>query len=361
MKQFDRTYSVGIVGIGARTPVGLTARSSAAAVRAGITRIGNHPYFIDKAGQPMAVAMDSTLPVDLNRLERFYALAIPAIEEALAPLQMVKPDSLSMPFFLGLPEPRPGLSNGFDQTLAQRFRSLEKSPARFTDVFTFPRGHAAGLLSMAAGWQRINEGQVDLCLSGGVDTYLEAETLEWLDEEGQLKSAENLSGFPPGEGAAFCLLASATAIARLKLKALAWLVAVAVTKEENRIKTDTICIGNGLSEALSSVTRMLNLPHEKVNFMICDLNGEPYRSEEFTYAVLRTQLAFVDFTNFQTPADCCGDLGAASGPLFTSLAVASSLRGVDQGPRVLIWNSSEDGDRAAALLYLGRSTLKKRT
>jgi 3-oxoacyl-[acyl-carrier-protein] synthase-1 len=51
-----------------------------------------------------------------------------------------------------------------------------------------------------------------------------------------------------------------------------------------------------------------------------------------------------------TPADCWGDIGAASGPLFANLAVAAGLRGYAKGPRTLIWASSERGDRAAAVV-----------
>ncbi len=50
---------VRIVATGARTPVGLySALSAAAAVRAGISRLAEHPFMIDQAGDPMPAAMD---------------------------------------------------------------------------------------------------------------------------------------------------------------------------------------------------------------------------------------------------------------------------------------------------------------
>ena len=45
-----------VVSLGASTPVGRCAWSSAAAVRAGISGFGQHPYMIDTAGEPMRVA-----------------------------------------------------------------------------------------------------------------------------------------------------------------------------------------------------------------------------------------------------------------------------------------------------------------
>jgi 3-oxoacyl-[acyl-carrier-protein] synthase-1 len=352
VQTFDREYPVGIVGLGARTPVGLTARSTAAAVRAGISALGRHPWMVDKEGEPMVVARDAVLPPELDGIERFWALLEPAIREAVEPLREVGPASLEV--FLGLPEPRPGLPADLGQALA---RTVERAPitsVHVDRVTVLPRGHAAGLLALEAAWRGVLERRIDLGLVGGVDTYLTAETLEGLDAADQLKSGANRGGFPPGEGAGFCLVASKTAMARLRLRASGWVIAAASAVEPNRIKTDTVCIGKGLSHAIGQAASVLRLPEERVDSMICDLNGERYRSEEFTYTVLRTQMAFVDFTDFMTPADCWGDVGAASGPLFVNLAAASGVRGYAHGPRIMLWAGSEGGDRGAALLDVGR-------
>jgi 3-oxoacyl-[acyl-carrier-protein] synthase-1 len=133
---------------------------------------------------------------------------------------------------------------------------------------------------------------------------------------------------------------------------LAWIIAAATTMEKNRIKTDDICIGEGLSETISNVSSSLKLPEEKINATYCDLNGERYRSEEFMFTALRSQLAFVNILDNLTPTDCGGDAGAASGPLFAALAIASGLRGYAQGPRSLLWAGSESGQRSAVLLHI---------
>ena len=350
--EVDSKYPVCIVGIGARTPVGLTAPVSAASVRAGISRIGNHPYMIDKAGDSMAVAIDPVLPDDLAAEERLYQLALTAMREALIPLSETNVNIGSIPMFLGLPEPRPGLEKGYAEDLARRFRKSQDLPMSVSTVEILPYGHSAGLMAIEVGWRQIQQGYFDFCLAGGVDSYMVPETLEWLDNEDQLMSGENRSGFPPGEGAGFCLLASIRTARRCKFDVLAWVVAVATAQEKNRIKTETICIGQGLSEAILQVTRALDLPEEKINFTICDINGERYRTEELVFTLLRTQSAFVSHHDFITPADCWGDVGAASGPLFANLSVASGLRGYANGPRTLLWTSSEGGQRSAATLHV---------
>lgn len=348
----DSKYPVCIVGIGGRTPVGLTAPISAASVRAGISRIGDHPYMIDKACNPMAVAIDPVLPHDLTAEKRLYELALSAIQEGLSPLSEKSVRIEAIPMFIGLPEPRPGLLDSYGEKLVRGFRESQDLAISLSDVEILPYGHSAGLMAMQAGWHQIKLGRVEFCLIGGVDSYMVPETLEWLDDEDQLMSGENRSGFPPGEGSGFCLLASTSAARRWKLDVLAWVVAVATAEEQNRIKTETICIGEGLTKAISQVIGVLDLPEEKVNFTICDMNGERYRTEELVFTLLRTQSAFVAPHDFMTPADCWGDMGAASGPLFANLTMASGLRGYASGPLTLLWTSSEGGQRSTALLYV---------
>ncbi|MCP4114958.1 MAG: beta-ketoacyl synthase [Desulfobacteraceae bacterium] len=347
----DNRYPVCIVGIGGRTPVGLNAAVSAASVRAAISRIGDHPHMIDKAGDPMSVAMVPVLPDDLTIQDRLYELALPGIREALTPLAGKGPDIDPVPMILGMPELRPGLQKRHYGDIEERFRRNQDIGLSLSQITILPFGHSAGLMAMEEGWKQILQGKMEFCLIGGVDSYMEPETLEWLDDEGQLNSGENRSGFPPGEGAGFCLLASERAVRQLKLNLLARVVVVATAEEENRIKTKTICIGKGLTDAISQATDTLKLPEEKINFTICDLNGERYRTEELVFTLLRTQSAFVGPHDYITPADSWGDVGAASGPLFAGLAVQSGLRGYAKGPRTLLWTSSEGGQRSAAILY----------
>ena len=354
MGSADGNNQVCIVGIGARTPVGLTAASSAASVRTAISAIGEHPWFIDKAGEKMCVARDAKLAPELYGVERFYALAKPAMEEALLPFMQsdIHNTQMTLPLFLGLPELRPGLPNNLEQELAFRLGQLGKTSNVNLTTTTFSYGHSAGLMAMEEASRQIRQGQVEFCLVGGVDSYIEAETLEWLDDEGQLMSGDNRSGFPPGESAGFCLLASREAAYRNRLTVLADVVGVATTVEKNRIKTETICTGDGLSSAFSVITSKIKLPEEKINAIYCDINGERYRTDEFVYTALRQQAAFVDIHDTTHPADCWGDVGAASGPLFTCLAIESGQRGYAKGPRPFMWTSSEGGQRSAALLQI---------
>lgn len=343
-----------IVGIGACTAIGYNAASAAAAVRAGITGFHEHPYMIDKTGEKMIVARVPPVPIDLNFADRFTAIAVPALREALAPLiggRHVHAQRIHV--ILGLPSIRPGLSSETQKQVCANL--LADEYLRSAELLMFTSGHSAGLMALGAGCGQIRAGSADFCLIGGVDSYLEPETLEWLDANEQLHSEANTWGFVPGEAAGFCLLASQREAERLRLVPLCWVLSVATALEPNLINTDTICIGRGLSQSVRDVLAALPSPENKINQTVCDMNGERYRADELAFTICRTASRFVNASDFLSPADCWGDVGAASGPLFISLTVAANAKAYSKGPLSLLWTSSENGERSAAITYCGRT------
>ena len=123
--------------------------------------------------------------------------------------------------------------------------------------------------------------------------------------------------------------------------------------EPHPLRSTEPCLGEGLTAAFSAVIGNLQLPHEIITATYCDLNGERYRNEEFVYAMFRTQAGFVDANDYISPADCWGDVGAASGPLFAVLAIAARLRGYAKGAYPLLWAGSDSGYRSAVALAIG--------
>jgi 3-oxoacyl-[acyl-carrier-protein] synthase-1 len=197
-------------------------------------------------------------------------------------------------------------------------------------------GHAGGIVAMEAAGRLLEAGRAEAVLVGGADSYLDADTLEWLDEQERLHSENNIYGFCPGEGAAFVLLAKYGQDSSMEI------AETGLGREINLIGTEDICLGEGLGAAFAT------LRGGPVDRILCDMNGERYRGNEYGLAVLRSRALFRDAADFEAPADCWGDLGAASGPLFACLAVEAETRGYAKGPRTLIWASSEGGHRGAA-------------
>jgi 3-oxoacyl-[acyl-carrier-protein] synthase-1 len=309
----------------------------------------DHPFMIDKYGEPMVVSRDAELPLELAGAERFLSLAQPPALEALAPL--VNNDSPLPPasVLVALPEERPGRPHNLEDTFTQQFRSHLAQVLDIQHLGCHALGHAGGLTCMERALSLIHSGKSQLCLVGGVDSYLEPRTLDWLDSADQLHSESTIWGLCPGEAAGFCLLSSHEIACRIGLPAPVNVLSAESAFEANRINTDTICIGEGLTQAFQKTLALLP-SGEKIDHTICDMTGDPYRGNEYGFAMLRTTGCFAEDSDFDTPADCWGDVGAASGPLFAILTAFAALKGYAPGPLTFLWTSSDGGQRAAALL-----------
>lgn len=336
-------------GHGRRFALGTAA---SAAVRAAIASFGDHPFMIDKAGAPMIVAHDAFLPPEAAAEDRFVELAVSAAAEALEWLAPVRLGRIRLHVLLGLPPQRPGLPSRLEATLWRHLEPVIQAWAKPAPPVFFSTGHSSGLMALQEAQGRLTGGSADLCLVGGVESYLSPETLEWLDECDRLHSETQTWGFIPGEAAGFVLVGTREWTRHHEVSLLGGGLGVATAHEKNLINTDSVCLGEGLSGAFRQALGMLPAAETRIDHMICDLNGEPYRADEFGYTMVRTADRFVDASHFLTPADCWGDVGAASGPLFVILALAAGLRGYANGPYTLVWTSSEGGQRCAAVVQI---------
>jgi len=345
------TSEVHIVAIGARTPLGLTAESSVAALRAGINRVSEHPFIVDRTAEPVRVALDSHLDPALAHADRLVEMAATALEEVCRKLERSRSTFRSVPLLLGLPEERPGWNKQDAERVIRQLRERPMS-VEFSPIEVFPQGHAAGLLALQSACTRIRAGHSELCVIAGVDSYLDLETLAALDENRQLATSYHRGAFFPGEGAGAFAVAAGSAVQRHGLTSLAVVGEIGTATEQCLINTDAVCLGVGLTESVRKAVMQLDLPGEAVDGVIGDINGERYRSEEWGFTLLRLPGALVDPTGYDLPSSSWGDMGAASGTLFVAVAVNAGERGWAKGRRYLIWNSSERGERAAVVLDL---------
>ena len=186
-----------IVGTGARTPLGFSAPATAAAVRAGVAAMKEHPFMIDKSGESMVVAADALLPAQLGGVERLMQLALSPAYEAIKPLIERNHTFPPIHLLISLPEDRPGRPENIESIFSQQFASHLAEKIGIQKVNYVATGHAGGLTCMEHALSLITSGKSKLCLVGGVDSYLAAETLEWLDNLNQLHSESTIWGFLP--------------------------------------------------------------------------------------------------------------------------------------------------------------------
>ena len=341
--------TVHIVALGARTPVGLTAEMSAAAVRAGISRIVLHPFMADWENQNVRGALDGAFDPGVFGVQRLLAMAKGALLEVTAKLPEALFAELAPQVLCALPELRPGYDATEEPLFVSELQSAQAQAGRPVQVKLAARGHAGGLEALARACADIRAGRAEVIVAGGVDSYFDFDTLDWLQEHRQLQNEETRGGFFPGEAAGFVALAGERTLRKRKLQSLGIVRSSGIASESKLIKTDAINTGEGLAKALSDALSGLGPNPEGAHDVYCDLNGERYRSEEWGFALLRVPSAMLG-RDHVAPVDAWGDVGAASGPLGCVLAVQAWARGYAHGKRALVWAGSEAGARAAVFL-----------
>jgi len=344
--------AVYVAGLGAQTAVGRSALAMAAAARGRVTAGARHPYIVDRFGERIVVARVPWLRAEMSLERRIVALGGDAAEDALQPLvPSLTAAEARIAMIVGLPAPRPGLPPGFHDRVCAALGRRIREHVPLTSVRGVALGHVGGLAAIEEGYRLISERKVDACLVGGADSYIDRVTLEWLDWTGSLLAAKNPRGFVPGEAAGFCVLVSEQLARESRLPTLAT-VADATTQEEKKLRRDrAVCIGEGLTEAFRRV--LAKLPADgKVEQLLCDYNGQPHRAEEYGFAAMRVGDRFRDPGQLATPAECWGDVGAASGPLLAMLAIVGARKGYARSGHALVWTSAMVAERTAALLHV---------
>ena len=253
-----------------------------AAYQAGISGLQLHPFLRDAGGEVITAGFDPGLDPLTMGAKRFLSLAERALCDACQPLAGLPVHlTRSVELDLALPSIRPGFTNEDVETICSGLVEINDLPVRLANVLVSSEGHAAGLKGLAYIVEKIRQGRLRFGIFGGIDSYLHPDTIEWLDDNRQLFGLEARSAFAPGEAAGFGVAMHGSLMRDLNLTPLARVSNVALGMEEKRIKTDSVCLGEGLTATINSALRTLNIPAEKISDIFCDINGERYRSEEW--------------------------------------------------------------------------------
>ncbi|AKT36336.1 beta-ketoacyl synthase N-terminal-like domain-containing protein [Chondromyces crocatus] len=359
MRKRDLAVRAALLRFGGCTSVAPTVVGSCAAARASISRFlrGVHGAVAGAEAFTMAPApyLSPMRIPEATATPRLLALVSRALGEAMH--GVLPPRGEALPVLLGMPPVRPGLPAEAAEIVAGRVEAdLAERDVRGV-VEVLPLGHAAGIVGLERAIRKLDAGECGLCLVGGVDSYIAEETLAWLHEREQLKSGRNRWGFIPSEGAGFCVVSRAAAAETRAIspddgsrRAPALTVlAAGVAHEEVPARGEIPSRGDGLTAALWGALTPLS-GGERVDEVVCDLNGERWRGDEAGMSIPRVAQRLVEPGRFAAPALAWGDVGAASGPLHLALVAHLAARGAAKGARALVWTSSEEGARAATLV-----------
>lgn len=345
------------IGMGIVTPVGHNAKQSCASINAGISRFEESDEFLisDDRGRkmPVVIAAINGLTDGQRRFLRLFRMAFRAFYEAVQTSGIGPADLPKTGMYLCLPEDgRPGLDNRAEQILVKKLSLSIDVDDLTPQCKIFNIGHAGVFHAIQEAVKDFAQDRYHTAIVGAVDTYIDRVTLQWLKEMNWLKTEDHSDGFIPGEGAAFIVLKQKKDISLKNKLHDVTIGGVETSMEENSIYEKSACRGDGLSDTISATLAHLDSYNAVADLVICDLNGQRYRSLEWGVSIPRA------FVNHSIPSEtlatatCIGNAGAASGLINICHGLKSLEKAYTQSGSILVWGGSDDGQRGS--LYLRR-------
>ena len=332
--------SVVVVGVGAKTVVGLDARQTGFLLRAGLPAMAEAPL-VGADGEAITMAFIPTLDGALVGAERLSALARAPLEEAVAPIRDL------------VAEVHVVLDEGCaDAALAIHLLSaLVKRVMPAASVRVEARGEAGPGALLATAIRALETRRTDIVVIGGVHSDYDPRVIAALEASGRLFSRDNLDARIPGEAAAFFVLMRAADASRHRLTPLARVVGVGTGQERARPDNDDSAYeALGLTAAVRTATESLTATGSTAGWLMTDLTFEMRRQYEWQSAWVRSQKVLGNPYLIDSPAQRIGYLGAAAIPLFVAMGATAWTHGYAPSPLALAMAGNDGGDRAALVL-----------
>jgi 3-oxoacyl-[acyl-carrier-protein] synthase-1 len=335
-----------VLSFGARTPVGLDAPSTCAAIRAGVPALGESRFFhAGRALEPVVAASVPDLKTE-SGFERLVALAAPALAECVSSLGT---DPARAVLFLSVREPH-RTGTDLDSRETELLREIQ-ARAGFSfrpESAVLPAGPAGVMKGLRAAADLRSPTAPEAFVVGGVDSWLNAEDVERLRASWRLAGPRVAQGMFPGEGAAFLGVARRRPAAGSRGRIAG--VGLAEEAPESTALGGGPATGRGLRAAMESALKDAEMPESAVGFRVSDLNGEAFRGMESALAAARCFRTRREEFPIWHPADCVGDVGAAAGALLPIVALTALEKGYAPAETAVCEASSEGRLRGACLV-----------
>lgn len=207
-------------------------------------------------------------------------------------------------------------------------------------------GHAGGLEATQAALADLQAGVTEIAVLVGVDSLLDEDTLDWLQQCGRLKCDGAPAGFQPGEAAVAIALTAQPLPAD---QVLGLVRSTALAQEQRTLIGGATAAGEALTEALAQCWAA---DRGENPWLITDQNGEVYRATDWGHAVVRLRARFESFADpvLWYPTIFFGDTGAASALTGICMAVHAWVRSYAPARTALIAAASDGAGRAALRL-----------
>jgi 3-oxoacyl-[acyl-carrier-protein] synthase I len=337
-----------ISGMGACTPLGLSAAATEAAFRAGLmpaSEIG----LKSGGGEPIRALYLDLLPKKQPRCNRMVELAAHALDDLTKSAPGLASDTASA--FVGLPELDEESFGSVSTAITSLLRV--RMPVPDPPLF-FCQGRSALFFALAAALDALSSGDCERAVVGAVDSLCAPETLQALDAEHRLLGPDS-DGIIPGEGAAFLLLERSPVSAES-----ATIVAASTGREARHFRQSLPNNAKALTGVLRALRKLPAARGRQADLLFTCETGEHFWSQEFALAYLRNAAIMPEPLRKTMAAESFGDLGAAAGSMMLVMGVYALSRMANrrQPERLfLLCGCSDDGHLGACLVEGPRETV----
>lgn len=317
-----------IAAVGLCCPVGLTAPTACAAMRAGISRFDELDY-VDEGGEPLYGARVSVIE-DARADRRCAALLSCALTDLRrgAWAELVE----RCPAILVTAGNRPRIERAL----------IEVMPCPPIAIVRGGPGVDLVALEQAAALLRADRAKHVLVCAA--DSSVNARALLSLREHGRLRADGNPQGVLPGEAAACLLLERATSTG------MSSVVSLGVAHELATLDNNLALRATGLSEAMRQALAAANCELHDVDWRLANHGDEHFFVKEHSLALARLLERPKAALPLWQPSELIGDVGVAAGLTQIIWATQAWARAYAPGRTVLCACSDPEGRRSAVVV-----------
>jgi 3-oxoacyl-[acyl-carrier-protein] synthase-1 len=331
-----------VLEVGLVCGLGLTAPASTAAIRSGFNNF-RELHFDEIDGEPL---IGSAV-----ELERQWHGSVKLAKMATCAMRECyngdpKYDAAQTPLLLcTAEEDRPGRLANLDRVLIEAVeRELGTVLHRESQVI--PQGRVGGAIALLRARQLLREGRCTRVMVAGTDTFLIGATLAAYDKVDRLLRRDNSNGFIPGEAGAAVLLGEwrEGMTPPLVCRSLGF------GREPAPLGSGKPLRADGLVQAIRAALDEAGLVLKDCDHRIADVNGEQYRFKEAALAITRLLRDRKVLFSLWHPADCIGEVGAATLPAMMAMLFMGARKDYLPGPLFLGHLGNDDEKRAAFVI-----------
>jgi 3-oxoacyl-[acyl-carrier-protein] synthase-1 len=328
-----------ILGVGLVSGVGLTAAESCAAIRCGINNFQETRF--TSSSRAWLIGSSVELEAPWRGTTKLVKMAARAVRDCLeaAPVR----DARQIPLLLcTAEEDRPGRLEKLDRVLLGGIEH-ELGIALHPNSRVIAQGRVGGAVALLQARRMMQEGPCTRVIVVGVDSFLVGSTLAAYDIAGRLLTTDNSNGFIPGEAAGAMLLG----IREEGIAVPLLCCGLGFAREPAPLDTGKPLRADGLVHAIREALNEAGLALKDCDHRIADVNGEQYRFKEAALAITRLLRDRKVLLSLWHPADCIGEVGAATLPAMLAILAVGARKDYLPGLTFLGHLGNDDNKRAA--------------